>query len=107
MVKRNNIFKHLTEGKTKSNIKEPTTISKKSAAPPPSAKSSGECFCLNEKEEKRAKKFLKKYKADYLGAIGGSVTYSFTQTGIGTRVSVSILHNGEKIKKDITDYDSW
>jgi hypothetical protein len=39
------------------------------------------------------------------GAIGGTLTYSFTPTTLGTIVKATNNLNGETI--DLSDYDSW
>lgn len=44
-------------------------------------------------------------KHPYTGASGGSYTYSFTPTSLGTAVKVTDNLSGETI--DLTDYDSW
>jgi hypothetical protein len=41
----------------------------------------------------------------YTGAIGGSLTYSFTHTSIGLVVKVHHALTGETL--DVTDYASW
>ena len=41
----------------------------------------------------------------YYGAVGGSLTYSFTPTSVGTVVKVR--HAGTKEIFDLTDYASW
>lgn len=41
----------------------------------------------------------------YYGAVGGSLTYHFTPTAIGTVFAVS--HAVTKETLDLTDYDSW
>lgn len=42
-------------------------------------------------------------KYPYSGAIGGSITYSFTSTSLGEIVKVTSF--GEEL--DVTDYDMW
>lgn len=44
-------------------------------------------------------------KYPYSGAIGGSVTYSFTPTSIGTVIKVNHELTGNVL--DVTDYDMW
>jgi hypothetical protein len=44
-------------------------------------------------------------KYPYGGAIGGSLTYSFTNTSLGTVVTVKDGFTGETL--DVTDYDMW
>ena len=41
----------------------------------------------------------------YYGAIGGGVTYHFTQTSVGVIITVTEVLSGEKL--DLTDYDNW
>lgn len=41
----------------------------------------------------------------YSGAIGGTLTYSFTPTSIGVVFKVKDNLSGEVL--DLTDYDSW
>lgn len=41
----------------------------------------------------------------YYGAIGGSITYQFTPTGLG--VICKVIHNFTKAEIDITDYENW
>ena len=41
----------------------------------------------------------------YFGAIGGGVTYSFTQTGLG--VVIKLTHAGTEEELDVSDYDLW
>lgn len=41
----------------------------------------------------------------YGGAIGGSLTFSFTPTSFGTTVTVTDAHTQETI--DLTDYENW
>ena len=44
-------------------------------------------------------------KYPYGGAIGGDLTYSFTNTSLGTVVTVKDGFTGETL--DVTDYDMW
>ena len=44
-------------------------------------------------------------KYPYAGAIGGDLTYSFTNTSLGTVVKVKDGFTGEEL--DVTDYDIW
>ena len=44
-------------------------------------------------------------KYPYSGAIGGDLTYSFTNTSLGTIITVTDKFTGEKL--DVTDYDIW
>ena len=44
-------------------------------------------------------------KYPYSGAIGGDLTYSFTNTSLGTIITVTDKFTGEKL--DVTDYDMW
>lgn len=41
----------------------------------------------------------------YGGAIGGSLTFSFTPTGLGVVVKVTDAHTSETI--DLSDYEDW
>lgn len=41
----------------------------------------------------------------YYGASGGSLTYEFTPTSLGTITRVR--HNGTREVLDLTDYDNW
>jgi hypothetical protein len=41
----------------------------------------------------------------YYGAIGGSLTYSFTSTSLGQVLKVT--HNYTKETIDVTEYDMW
>ncbi len=67
---------------------------------------------LTEWEKKQDKEWVKSKKLvnplnsnePYYGAIDGSLTYEFTQTGIGTIVKVRHA-TGNVI--DLTDYDMW
>ena len=44
-------------------------------------------------------------KYPYSGAIGGDLTYSFTNTSLGTVVTVKDGFTGEEL--NVTDYDMW
>jgi hypothetical protein len=44
-------------------------------------------------------------KYPYGGAIGGSLTYSFTDTSLGTVIKVKDGFSGEEI--DVSDYHNW
>ena len=44
-------------------------------------------------------------KYPYSGAIGGDLTYSFTNTSLGTIITVTDKFTDEKL--DVTDYDMW
>lgn len=44
-------------------------------------------------------------KCPYGGAIGGSLTYSFTPTSLGTVVQVKHGLSGETL--DLSDYENW
>lgn len=65
--------------------------------------------CLNEPEQENLQLFLeqvrKANKNKSAGAIGGSITYQITHTGIGTVVKVTDSLSG--LEADITDYGSW
>ena len=64
-------------------------------------------FKLNEKENKKKKKFLQEHRHPeiYKGAIGGHMNFIFTPTSIGdTCIIKCTICNTEK---NITDYDSW
>ena len=41
----------------------------------------------------------------YSGAIGGSLTYSFTPTSLGVSVTVTDAHTKQSI--DLSDYEDW
>lgn len=41
----------------------------------------------------------------YFGAIGGSLSHTFTPTGIG--LVCKVKHNGTQEEIDLSDYDSW
>lgn len=64
---------------------------------------------LNESEQENLQLFLQqikmKSKDKSAGAIGGSITYHITHTGIGTSIKVSDSMSG--LEADITDYGSW
>jgi hypothetical protein len=65
-------------------------------------------FQLNDKEEKAAKKFIKKQlkkNKDQMGAIGGRFAYKFIVTGVGT--AVIIVDGLLEEEKNITDYGCW
>jgi len=66
-------------------------------------------FKLNEEEELKLAMWLEelepKIKDKYTGAIGGSLTYSFTPTSIGCVVKVEEVITREVI--DLTDYENW
>lgn len=48
---------------------------------------------------------FERFGIPYYGVTGGSLTYSFTPTGLG--VVVKIRNNVTKEEIDLTDYDSW
>ena len=65
-------------------------------------------FELNEKESRRAKKFIKKQRKknpDEMTSIGGRFRYQFTPTGEGTGIVIEdcLLEK----EKNITDYSCW
>lgn len=62
-------------------------------------------FNLDEEEEKAAKAFKSKHNHGYAGAIGGSFSYQFTPTSIGTGVSIICNHCQES--ENITNYANW
>ena len=65
-------------------------------------------FKLNKIEEERAREFKKIHlecERKHPTAIGGNITYHFTDTSIGTAVSISCHCCGEE--ENITDYNSW
>ena len=65
-------------------------------------------FELGPLEEKRAEEFIKKHikcSKEHPTAIGGSITYIFTPTSIGTAVEVECSLCGES--ENITDYGRW
>ena len=64
-----------------------------------------ETFELSDEQLKLLAKWQKKEKRRYLGAIGGSYTYSFTPTTLGTVIKVKDNSNGREL--DLTDYDEW
>jgi len=51
--------------------------------------------------------FAKKQGRDepYYGAIGGSITYSFTPTSLG--VVVTVKHGATEAELDVSNYDEW
>lgn len=68
-------------------------------------------FEMNEVEAARAAAWIKAHleeahggKFPYAGAIGGSLTYEFTPTGIGTAVRVRCSCGASG---DCTDVDAW
>jgi hypothetical protein len=61
-------------------------------------------FQLNEDEIAKFKEWKKLLKKLPPAAIGGSYTFCFTPTGVGTSVTV-VRIDGQKI--DLTDYDKW
>lgn len=68
-------------------------------------------FSLSEQQQAQYKAWNEVHLADqhhgkepYLGAIGGRVTYAFTQTSIGCMVKVSCACGAEK---DLSEYDNW
>lgn len=61
---------------------------------------------FSESEKKAYKSFVKKHKkCDGVGAIGGSISYIITPTGLGNIVEVQCNSCGSK--KDITDTSNW
>jgi hypothetical protein len=62
---------------------------------------------LDKWENKIDKKVAKKQgtKEPYYGATGGSLTYCFTPTSIGTVIKVKHGFTNEEI--DLSDYESW
>ena len=60
-------------------------------------------FSLNEKEEKKLKKWQNAIKEIY--GEYGSYSFTFTPTGIGTGISVYSKLVDKEL--DITDLDSW
>ena len=63
-------------------------------------------FKLTDKEQETFDEWFQQHhcKIQYGGAIGGSITYSFTPNNIGSTIKV-ICACGEI--KDVTDYDEW
>jgi hypothetical protein len=66
-------------------------------------KSSNVSFELNETEMERLKQFQEQIKALY--GEYGIFTFSFTPTGIGN--GVEVYSHLAKLKRDLTDMDSW
>lgn len=62
-------------------------------------------FELNKEQVEKFNKWAKKHKWRPLGTIGGTYTFTFTDTSLGTVVKVKNNANNEEI--DISDYDSW
>lgn len=62
-------------------------------------------FRLTEKEAKLAHKFMKEKELDYVGAIGGQFTFTFTRTSIGQ--IITIIDNASKEELTLTDFDEW
>lgn len=66
---------------------------------------------IDEVEKKKLDEWLEKHQAEtdhtrrYAGAIGGTMTYSFTHTSIGTICRVKCSFCNEPF--DFTNYDSW
>ncbi len=64
---------------------------------------------LSESEQENLSLFLERLKkinkGKSAGAIGGSLTYHITHTGLGTVVKVTDAISG--LEADITDYGSW
>jgi hypothetical protein len=58
-------------------------------------------FRLSEQEQEKAQLWLKEHKR---GCRGNSISYKFTQTGIGVAVGISCDCGASK---NITDYDKW
>ena len=55
-------------------------------------------------EVEQNKQWAAKHGRVYYGAIGGSLTYSFSPTSIGTIIKVSHV-NGNEL--DVSDYQDW
>lgn len=65
-------------------------------------------FQLSEEQQQRVEVWLKELHPQgvpYGGAIGGSLTYSFTPTGLGVITVVTCNHTHKEL--DITNYDNW
>ena len=64
-------------------------------------------FELTPEQHKRVGKWYRKNNktSKYIGAIGGSLTYSFTPTSIGVVKKVYDSLTDKEL--DITDYDLW
>lgn len=62
-------------------------------------------FTINEKQWQKYVKWSKKFKFVPLGTIGGSYTFSFTGTSLGTVVKVK--NNAFNKELDLTDYTEW
>lgn len=65
-------------------------------------------FKLNEAEQTAANDFIEKHLTcvkEHPTTIGGSISYTFTPTGVGTGVEIQC--NICKTKTDITDYGNW
>ena len=64
-----------------------------------------ETFRLNDEQLKVLFEWQEKHHRRYLGAIGGTYTFSFTPTTLGTVIVVKNNSNGEEI--DLTEYEDW
>ncbi len=64
-------------------------------------------FELTDDQEKRVNEWIRD-KHSFGGAIGGEVTFSFTQTSIGMLQKVTFCGGTKKENVlDLTDYDNW
>ena len=62
-------------------------------------------FSLDEEQLEKLNKWILGLPKAYEGAIGGRLTYSFTNTSLGTVTTVTDCISGETI--DLSDYDMW
>lgn len=62
-------------------------------------------FTLTDEQDEKINKWVKKQKTKPQGTIGGTYTYSFTFTSLGTIIKVKNNVNGKEI--DVTNYNEW
>jgi hypothetical protein len=62
---------------------------------------------ISEEQSEQLSAWIKKHRhpKKYKGAIGGHITYSFTDTSLGTVMSVKCATCEGKL--DFSDYDKW
>lgn len=63
-------------------------------------------FFLDDPEQDAAEEFVVTHQCsiEYEGAIGGAISYTFTDTSIGTAITVSCACGAQE---NITDYAKW
>jgi len=65
----------------------------------------GNFFEISEEQKQMVAEWYEKLPHAEVGAIGGRLIYSFTQTGLGAMLIVEDGVTGEKI--DVTEYSRW